>query len=171
MRGDDLERQDVNSKHSRHRSGTFNGKATPLLMSHKVMFVVLRECVSVGVLVCLDSTCDTAAVSICVHGIVHLMCVILSLRVCMYAFDGQRADIKCQRSTGPANPVCQVSPLGPAATVTGPPTFPKWQTGSIKTTEYLNLATDEQADVSSSAIWAVIVPFHTESRLFAGHLL
>lgn len=48
--GDDLERQDVNGKHSRHRSGTFDGKATPLLMSHKVMFVVLGAPVSLGVL-------------------------------------------------------------------------------------------------------------------------
>lgn len=47
MRGDDLERQDVDSKRRRLGSGTFNGKATRLLMSHKVMFVVLRECVCV----------------------------------------------------------------------------------------------------------------------------
>ncbi len=51
MQGDDLERQDVDSKHGRHGSDTFNSKATRLLMSHEVMFVVLRECVSVGVLV------------------------------------------------------------------------------------------------------------------------
>lgn len=49
-RGDDLERQDVDSKHGRHGSGTFNGEATHLLMSHEVMFVVLGESVSVGVL-------------------------------------------------------------------------------------------------------------------------
>lgn len=61
----------------------------------------------------------------------------------MHAFDGQRADKKCQRSSRPVNPVCQVSLVGPAATVIGPPTFTKWQTGLIKIslfhTEHLNL--------------------------------
>lgn len=103
-RGDDLKRQDVNSKHSRHGSGTFNGKATPLLMSHKVMFVHLGECVCGCLAVC---------------GIEHLLRVILRAYVC--AFDGQRADTKRQRSNIPANLVWQVFLPGPAATVTDPP--------------------------------------------------
>lgn len=111
-----MKRQDVNSKHSRHGSGTFNGKATPLLMSHKVMFVLLGECVCGCLAVC---------------GIEHLLRVILCAYVC--AFDGQRADTKRQRSNIPANPLWQVFLPGPAATVTDPPSiFPKWQAGSIK---------------------------------------
>ena len=70
--------------------------------------------------------------SICVHDIMRLVCVILSASVpmCvrMHPFDGQRADKQCQRSSRPVNPVCQVSLVGPAATVIGPPTFTKWQT-------------------------------------------
>lgn len=50
LQGDDLERQDADSKHGRHGSGTFNSKATRLLMSQEVTFVVLGEDVSGGVL-------------------------------------------------------------------------------------------------------------------------
>lgn len=105
-RGDDLKRQDVNSKHSRHGSGTFNSKATPLLMSHKVMFVLLGERVCGCLAVC---------------GIEHLLGVILHAYVC--AFDGQRAATKRQRSNIPANPVWQVFLPGPVATVTDPPLY------------------------------------------------
>lgn len=50
LRGDDAERQDVDSKHGRHGSGALDGEATRLLMSREVMFAVPGGvCVSVGV--------------------------------------------------------------------------------------------------------------------------
>jgi len=59
----------------------------------------------------------------------HVACVSpafvpLCLRIRMHALDGQRADTKCQRVAQPANPRCQASPVGPAATVTGTPHMP-----------------------------------------------
>lgn len=84
MRGDDSERQAVDSKHGRHGSGTFNGKATRLLMSHKVMFVVLGECV-VFLWSVSDSTCKKCMnLSVCVN----LFSCVSAFCVCTYAFDG-----------------------------------------------------------------------------------
>lgn len=56
-----MERQDVDSKHGHHRSGTFHGNATRRLMSHEVMFAVLR---GVWVWSASDPTCDSACVRI-----------------------------------------------------------------------------------------------------------
>lgn len=67
------------------------------------MFVLLGECV-----------CGCLAVCGGEHPVRVILCV--HVRVC----DGQRADIKCQRSSVPANPVWQVFLPGPAATVTDP---------------------------------------------------
>lgn len=53
-------------------------------------------------------------------------------------------------------------------------TFMKWQTGlkmCLGHTEFLDLVTDEQADVCCRAIWSLIVPFHTLFPLTVGHLL
>lgn len=102
-RGDDAKRQHVNGKRSRHGSATFDGTATPPLMSHKVMFVLLGECVCGCLTVCGGE--HPVRVILCVH-----------VRVC----DGQRADIKRQRSSVAANPLWQVFLPGPAATVPDP---------------------------------------------------
>lgn len=168
-RADDVKRQHVNGERSRHGSATFDGTATPPLMSHKVMFVLLGECV-----------CGCLAVCGGEHPVRVILCV--HVRAC----DGQRADIKCQRSSVPANPVWQVFLPGPAATVTDPSLYiPKmasqlnkrkkrWKKTKKKAlcrAECQNLVTDEPADVGSGAVWAVIVPFHTRFHLFADHLL
>lgn len=67
MQGDDLERQDVDRKHGCHGQGTFNSKVTHLLTSHEVMFVVLREHVSV--------LCVKLDASICMDDLVHFVFV------------------------------------------------------------------------------------------------
>lgn len=100
-RVDDVKRQHVNGQRSRHGSATFKGTATPPLTSHKVMFVLLGECV------CL-AACGGE------HPVRVILCV--HVRVC----DGQRADIKCQRSSVPANPLWHLFLPGPPATVTDP---------------------------------------------------
>lgn len=102
-RADDVKRQHVNGQRSLHGSATFKGTATPPLMSHKVMFVLLGECVGGCLAVCGGE--HPVRVILCVH-----------VRVC----DGQQADIKCQRSSVAANPLWQVFLPGPAATVTDP---------------------------------------------------
>ncbi len=171
MRGDDLERQDVNNIHGRQASGTLNSKATRLLMSHEVMFAVLGERASVSVLACVwfhVQPCSNSASSVC-----HPFSVCACVCACMNVMD--REQTKSVRAPGQLIRYVRFPPVGPAATFIGPPIFPKWQTSSIKTslchTEHLNLATDKQADVSSRAIRTVIVPFHTRFPLFTGHLL
>lgn len=72
----------------------------------------------------------------------------------MYTLDEQRADKMCQRGARPANPICQVSPMGAAATVIALPAqplvFPTWQSGSINAAlhhpERHRQAADKQAD-------------------------
>lgn len=93
VRGDDSERQDVNSEHGRHGSGTFNGKATRPLMSRKVMLVVLREPVSVGVF----GLCDPARTRLSVCATQCILCVSLFSRVCACMHLMDREQTKCVR--------------------------------------------------------------------------
>lgn len=114
------------------------GQAHSTAKQH-VSWCPTKWCLSSSGSVCLwvfqsvsDYTCDCARG----YDIVHLVCVIFFFHVCVCvcvrnAFDGQRADKKCQRSSRPANPACQVSPVGPAATVIGPPCLPHSQNGRL----------------------------------------
>lgn len=74
---------------------------------------------------------------------------------------------------GLANPMYQVS-FPVFFFLSNSSTFTKWQTGlkmCLGHTEFLDLVTDEQADVCCRAIWSLIVPFHTRFPLTVGHLL
>lgn len=110
----------------------------------------------------------SAAASICVCLVPLVLCM------CVYAFDGQRADKKCQRSIRPTKPVCQVSPSGlPAAATTATSPAPKCsqngrpaQKKNISVSYRVPQPGNRRTDVSGDAIWSVIVPFHNRFPLF-----
>lgn len=141
------------------------GQARSMVQQHLlwcprlVMSVALRKCVS-------DSTCRTAAEPICIHDIVHLMSFLLCMCVFVCACMMDRAQTKSVRGALCQLIQCARCPRWVLQHRLQAPTFPKWQRGSVILclcpNEQLNLATDEQADVSIIAIWSLIVPFHTQ---------
>lgn len=161
------------------------GQAHSTAKQH-VSWCPTKWCLSSSGSVCLwvfqsvsDYTCDCARG----YDIVHLVCVIFfSTSVCVRVFVMHLMDREQTKSVrGAAGQLIrrvrcprwvqqQQLLAHPASHI---PKMADWQT--IKTSlchnEHLNLATDKQADVSSSAIRPVTVPFHTRFPWFTGHLL
>lgn len=141
-RPDDVKRQHVNGQRSRHGSATFKGTATPPLMSRKVMFVLLGECVCGCLAAC---------------GGEHPVRVIPTVRARARARvtdSGQILSVRGAASQLIRSGRCSYQVLQ-RRLLTPPSAFPKWLAGR------LDADTGERADVGGGAVWAVIVPFHT----------
>lgn len=116
-RADDVKRQHVNGERSRHGSATFDGTATPPLMSHKVMFVLLGECVCGCLSPCVAASIQCVSSSVCMCARVMDSEQTLSVRGAASQL------IRCGR--------CSYQVLQQLL-LTPPSIFPKWQASSIK---------------------------------------